>query len=161
LMTHAHFNFFVQKKAFPVLQLPAGQAVSNTGHPIDIAHNSLELLSDPPTAASQAAGITGTRHHTGLLYCSLNKFITQSSVLILLGSSSGLGCSGFQFLGSCDSFQVQRGRKYSAAVAAAARALWICSDSIVTRAGLEAQSSLMVAAPDLVAGGRHLAELTP
>uniref|UniRef100_A0A8C3T110 Uncharacterized protein n=1 Tax=Chelydra serpentina TaxID=8475 RepID=A0A8C3T110_CHESE len=30
-----------------------------TGHPIDIAHSSLELLSDPPTAASQAAGITG------------------------------------------------------------------------------------------------------
>uniref|UniRef100_A0A8C3RSC6 Uncharacterized protein n=1 Tax=Chelydra serpentina TaxID=8475 RepID=A0A8C3RSC6_CHESE len=36
----------------------------NTGHPIDIAHSSLELLSDPPTAASQAAGITGARHHT-------------------------------------------------------------------------------------------------
>uniref|UniRef100_A0A8C3S3H9 Uncharacterized protein n=1 Tax=Chelydra serpentina TaxID=8475 RepID=A0A8C3S3H9_CHESE len=36
-----------------------------TGHPIDIAHSSLELLSDPPTAASQAAGITGASHHTG------------------------------------------------------------------------------------------------
>uniref|UniRef100_A0A8C3RWA4 Uncharacterized protein n=1 Tax=Chelydra serpentina TaxID=8475 RepID=A0A8C3RWA4_CHESE len=32
----------------------------------DLSHSSLELLSDPPTAASQAAGITGTRHHTGL-----------------------------------------------------------------------------------------------
>uniref|UniRef100_A0A8C3SD63 Uncharacterized protein n=1 Tax=Chelydra serpentina TaxID=8475 RepID=A0A8C3SD63_CHESE len=41
-----------------------GQAVRNTGHPIDIAHSSLELLSDPPTATSQAAGITGMRHHT-------------------------------------------------------------------------------------------------
>uniref|UniRef100_A0A8C3SKX0 Uncharacterized protein n=1 Tax=Chelydra serpentina TaxID=8475 RepID=A0A8C3SKX0_CHESE len=48
------------------LQLPAGQAVSSTGHPIDIVHSSLDLLSDPPTAASQAAGITGMRHHTGL-----------------------------------------------------------------------------------------------
>uniref|UniRef100_A0A8C3S7M0 Uncharacterized protein n=1 Tax=Chelydra serpentina TaxID=8475 RepID=A0A8C3S7M0_CHESE len=31
------------------------------------SHSSLELLSNPPTAASQAAGITGTRHHTGPL----------------------------------------------------------------------------------------------
>uniref|UniRef100_A0A8C3SEB3 Uncharacterized protein n=1 Tax=Chelydra serpentina TaxID=8475 RepID=A0A8C3SEB3_CHESE len=41
--------------------------VSSTGHPIDIAHSSLELLSAPPTTASQAAGITGTRHHTRLV----------------------------------------------------------------------------------------------
>uniref|UniRef100_A0A8C3S4K4 Uncharacterized protein n=1 Tax=Chelydra serpentina TaxID=8475 RepID=A0A8C3S4K4_CHESE len=40
------------------------RAVSSTGHPIDIAHSGLDLLSESPTAASQAAGITGTCHHT-------------------------------------------------------------------------------------------------
>uniref|UniRef100_A0A8C3THA3 Uncharacterized protein n=1 Tax=Chelydra serpentina TaxID=8475 RepID=A0A8C3THA3_CHESE len=47
-------------------QLPASPPTP--GHPIDIAHSSLELPSDPPTAASQAAGITGTHYHTAPLH---------------------------------------------------------------------------------------------
>uniref|UniRef100_A0A8C3IXK8 Uncharacterized protein n=1 Tax=Chrysemys picta bellii TaxID=8478 RepID=A0A8C3IXK8_CHRPI len=47
----------------PVLQPLAGQAVSVTGHPINVAHCSPEPLSDPPASASQVAGITGVCHH--------------------------------------------------------------------------------------------------
>uniref|UniRef100_A0A8C3SCG0 Uncharacterized protein n=1 Tax=Chelydra serpentina TaxID=8475 RepID=A0A8C3SCG0_CHESE len=46
---------FVFVKASP----PTTQTISSTRHPIDIAQSSLELQSDPPTAASQAAGIIG------------------------------------------------------------------------------------------------------
>uniref|UniRef100_A0A8C3XVE4 Uncharacterized protein n=1 Tax=Chelydra serpentina TaxID=8475 RepID=A0A8C3XVE4_CHESE len=56
---------------------PSGESTDHrasdafTRHPIDIAHSSLELLSDPPTAASQVAGITDTwtHHHTGVSIC--------------------------------------------------------------------------------------------
>uniref|UniRef100_A0A8C3RYG9 Uncharacterized protein n=1 Tax=Chelydra serpentina TaxID=8475 RepID=A0A8C3RYG9_CHESE len=76
----ASFYYTRQRPGF--LQLPAGQAVSSTGHPIDIAHSNLELLSDPPTTASQKAGITGTCHHAGLLNILLLELICRNTAVL-------------------------------------------------------------------------------
>uniref|UniRef100_A0A8C3S0U4 Uncharacterized protein n=1 Tax=Chelydra serpentina TaxID=8475 RepID=A0A8C3S0U4_CHESE len=52
----------------------------------------LELLSDPPTAASQAAGITGMRHHTrpNLDVCSVIRFYQPSNKCELLKHHNSL-----------------------------------------------------------------------
>uniref|UniRef100_A0A8C3SF68 Uncharacterized protein n=1 Tax=Chelydra serpentina TaxID=8475 RepID=A0A8C3SF68_CHESE len=88
------------------------QAVSSTGHPIDIAHSSLELLSDPPTAASQVAGITGTRHHTGPVVLPLKRKDSDCQPTYALKAlPAGAMAPAGAFMGAGDGRPGQRGEK--------------------------------------------------